>query len=51
MGCVWGNGGREKGVVELESLVIIMKGASPFDFQSNELFSKFSRQQLTSDEF
>ena len=51
MGCVWGNGGREKGVVALELLVIIMKGTSPFDFQSNELFSKFSRQQSTSDEF
>ena len=35
----------------LQSLLTIKKGLSPFNFQSNELFSKFLRQQMAISQF
>ena len=37
---VWG------GLVILQSFLTIIKDSSPFNFQLNELFSKFLRQQM-----
>ena len=45
IGCVWGKGGRERGIVALKSLSTIKKGTSPFNFQSNEPFLKFLLRQ------
>jgi hypothetical protein len=41
IGFMWGNGGRERGLVALQSLSTIKKGTSPFNFKSNESFLKF----------
>ena len=38
--------GMEGGSVALQSLLTMKKGTSPFNSQSNELFSKFLRQQM-----
>ena len=38
--------GLERGLVALQSLLKVTKGTGPFDFQSNELFSKFLRQKM-----
>ena len=38
--------GAGGGLVAVQSVSTINKGASPFNFQSNELFSKFPRQQM-----
>ena len=39
------------GLVALQSLLTIKRGTSPFNSQSNELFSKFLRQQMTISKF
>ena len=49
--CVLGIDGRRSGVVALQSLFINKKGTSPFNFQSNEPFSKFLRQQMNISKF
>ena len=49
--CVWRNGGCGRGLVALQSLLTIKKGTNPFNVQSNELFSKFLRQQMGASKF
>ena len=39
--CVWENGRRWRGIVVVRSVSTVKKGTSPFNFQSNEPFSKF----------
>jgi hypothetical protein len=46
IGCVWGNGEHESGLVALQSLLTVKNGTIPFNFQSNEPFSKLLRQLL-----
>ena len=43
--------GVERGIVALYSLLIIEKGSSPFNFQSNKPFLKFLRQQMAISKF
>ena len=46
-----GNGGCGKGLVALQSLSTIKKGTRPFNFQSNEPFLEFLRQQIALSKF
>ena len=43
--------GVGRGLVALQSLLTIKNGTSPFNVQSNELFSEFLRQQMTISKF
>ena len=45
-GCFWGNDGRGRGLITLQSLPNIKKGTSPSNSQSNKPFPRFLQQLL-----
>ena len=44
--CVWGNNGPGRWVMPSNHFRLLQEDTGPFNFQSNELFLKFLRQQM-----